>query len=249
MKQHFIPESYIKRFLISDSVPDMPKERSVYIYNKKLKNWRFKTPAQICYLIDFHNIDLENYLSRIEYASKPILDKIQSGVQVALNAEEKNILEDFCITLWLRNPGAQDMIDENLSKINFSGKYDSLPELTSEERVELAYEHRDKIKQHFQDLHTYVLQLECNEVFITSDDPFIRVNQLGPAQPKVEILIPISPKACLVINKTGINPYIDVTEINSIIYAHARDIIISDRKQFVQGMPIRISNQDNSIDV
>ena len=142
-KQHYVPVFYLKNFLSQNS-------KKLYIYDKEKKRYFQAMPKNLCnknYLyetqIDSKNFicpnEIENQFRSLEGKSATLIKKIINDYKnnkiIVCNDNEKMLLAEFTINIFLRNPKTLDIL-----------KVNDIPTETLE---------NEKIKSYQKDLATY----------------------------------------------------------------------------------------------
>ena len=124
-KQHYVPVFYLKNFLSQNS-------KKLYIYDKEKKRYFQAMPKNLCnknYLyetqIDSKNFicpnEIENQFSSLEGKSATLIKKIINDYKnnkiISCNDNEKKLLSEFSLNMFLRNPKTLDILKATPSNI------------------------------------------------------------------------------------------------------------------------------------
>ena len=190
--------------------------------------------AKVCLFMAKMHSRTESRLDHISNMLNPVMDKMNDMIEFSKTATTEQLKAMSHIS----------------SSSNKTGSYTELKNTVENPLTEIMvpfidYEAEQLVKLDFAIYHTNELN-----TFITSDNPCIWHDAEAYKRPPlyqspaliydtIEIILPISPTHCLMLNRQGINGYIDISSepdivqaINRIIYSHSDKKFITNNDKF-----------------
>ena len=215
--QHYVPWFYLKNFSFNEdkSLGYYSKKKDCFIPEVSSKNQ--------CRKKYYYGEDaiIENTLSIIETDHSLLLSRILSEFRVPeRNSKEHIDLLHLVSLLYLRNP---DII--NAKKVLIETIYGHSTDVI--EVIHRSFLGFENVTNSISNLEYILLHNDSDIPFVTSDYPIIRFNQymrsknldisdLGYSVKGIQILLPLSPKLCLLLFD---DVYYDIVESSKKIYS------------------------------
>lgn len=123
MKQHLLPQFYLRGFTDPDTPPE--HEPFVWVYSLQEQKWEKRSPKNVAAETDYYTFndedgkkseDIEEMLQRIESGAASVINN-KIANRKPLSDDDRIVIATFIASTMMRVPGQHDHIGDFLSEI------------------------------------------------------------------------------------------------------------------------------------